>query len=238
MGMSNKIPLLGDVQSLRYLTPTTFLISFKTDRIVEFEAGQFVSVIVPGAGPQGRDLRRAYSIASSPESELLSLCVKKVEGGPGTTYLSTRKPGDQVKLYAPFGDFVLKSGETRRPCMIATGTGVSPFLSIVQSSAFKLRKGPKPICIFGTVTQEEMLFEKEFSEATDVDWVACVSRQPETQKYFSGRVTHYLKANASSLIDGHTDYYLCGNGAMIAEVKQILAEHGVAKESIFQEKYY
>lgn len=55
---------------------------------------------------------------------------------------------------------------------------------------------------------------------------------------FKGRVTAYLRTLGSDYPWTKTQYFLCGNGAMIDEVKRLLAERGVAKESIHQEVYY
>src|SRR5690348_7481713 len=104
------------VQSVRMLTPTVFQTSFETDAALQFQAGQFVSVIVPGAGPKGRDLRRAYSVASAPENRPVELCIKIVEDGPGTQYLYSLKAGDTFRVMAPYGDFVYKPKVGRSIC--------------------------------------------------------------------------------------------------------------------------
>src|SRR3954452_11905707 len=95
------IEYLCTVKSFRMLTPTVFETTFETDQPLQFKAGQFASVIIPGAGPKGRDLRRAYSIASAPELKPIELCVKIVEEGPGTQYLYKLRPGDKFKVVAP-----------------------------------------------------------------------------------------------------------------------------------------
>src|SRR4051794_30277073 len=118
------------VKSFKMLTPTVFETTFEADKALNFTAGQFVSVIIPGAGPRGRDLRRAYSIASPPGSPLIELCVKLVEGGPGTNYLYKLRPGDHFRVVAPYGDFVYESKPNRNACFISTGTGIAPFRSI------------------------------------------------------------------------------------------------------------
>ena len=119
------------VKSRRELTPTVFELTFETELPMEFKGGQFVSVVVPGAGPGGRDLRRAYSIASAPHVRPIELCVKLVEKGPGSNYLAGLKPGDSFRGFAPYGDFVFESTPGRHACFIATGTGIAPFRSML-----------------------------------------------------------------------------------------------------------
>src|SRR5678815_3086778 len=95
-----------EVKSFRMLTPTVYETTFVADQPLAFEAGQFVSVVIPGAGPKGRDLRRAYSVASSPETSPIELCIKLVHEGPGSQYIYALRPGDVFRAYAPYGDFV------------------------------------------------------------------------------------------------------------------------------------
>ena len=98
------------------LTPTVLELTFEPNAPLDFKAGQFISIIVPGAGPGGRNLRRAYSIASPPGALPIELCVKLVEGGPGTNYLYKLRPGDEFKGFAPYGTFVYKPATGRHVC--------------------------------------------------------------------------------------------------------------------------
>src|SRR3954452_25092690 len=114
------IEYLCTVKSFRMLTPTVFETTFETDKPLQFAAGQFASIVIPGAGPKGRDLRRAYSIASAPEGRPIELCVKIVEEGPGTQYLYRLREGDAFRAIAPYGDFVYEPHSGRHACFIAT----------------------------------------------------------------------------------------------------------------------
>ncbi|CAK9253092.1 unnamed protein product [Sphagnum jensenii] len=110
------IELRCSVKSFKMLTPTVYELTFDSEPGFEFEAGQFISCVIPGAGPKGRDLRRAYSIASAPEVRPVELCVKLVDGGPGSTYLGKLRPGDSFKGFAPYGDFTYQGKD------VPTGT--------------------------------------------------------------------------------------------------------------------
>ena len=228
----------------RQLTPTVFEILFETDKEFSFIGGQFVSIVIPGAGPSGRDLRRAYSIASAPEVKPVELCVKLVENGPGTNYLYRLKAGDVFRGMVPYGDFIYEKKEGKGVCFVSTGTGIAPFRSMVHSKEFQENPPTSTMLLLGVRDEEELLYMNEFNDYSigtsgKMQWVPCVSR-PKVEKYggFKGRVTDYLRQ-----LPGHTpflnlDYYLCGGGAMIDEVKKILAEKGVEKDSIHQEVYY
>ena len=227
------------VTQFRMLTPTVFEVCFQTADTFQFEAGQFISVVVPGAGPRGRDLRRAYSIASGPEVRPVELCVKLVEEGPGTNFLYKLREGDTFRGYAPYGDFVYEPKAGRRACFIATGTGIAPFRSMVLSKAYRDQPPQSAVCLLGVRQEDELLYVDEMEKLSGLKWVAAVSQPSATWQGYRGRVTDYIR---KELGEGYpwkeTEYYLCGNGAMISEVKAILTEHGVEKDSIHQEIYY
>lgn len=231
-----------EVKSFRMLTPTVFELTFEPvepkEPLLNFEAGQFISVVVPGAGPNGRDLRRAYSIASAPEKQPVELCVKLVEDGPGTNYLYKLRPGDRFRGVAPYGDFTYEAKQGRHACFISTGTGIAPFRSMIQSKYFAENKPLSTSLLLGVREENELMYMDEFKSGGDFRWVPAVSRPTGEWNGFKGRVTDYLRSLGDDYPWTETDYYLCGGGAMIDEVKVILTAKGVQKESIHQEVYY
>lgn len=228
------------VKDFRQISPTVFELTFEAEPRLEFTAGQFISCVIPGAGPSGRDLRRAYSIASPPEGRLVELCVKLVPGGPGTNYLYTLRPGHTFKGLAPYGDFTFESPAGRHVCFISTGTGIAPFRSMMLSSQYQKAPPPSTTCLLGVSDETEVLYEEELRglPVPKMKYVAAVSRPKGNWKGFKGRVTDYLRSMGEDYPWLNADYYLCGNGAMIDEVKRLLTEKGVSKESIYQEVYY
>jgi CDP-4-dehydro-6-deoxyglucose reductase, E3 len=226
------------VRALRMLTPTVFELTFNTAQPLEFKAGQFISVVVPGAGPKGRDLRRAYSIASAPETLPIELCVKLVEEGPGTNYLYKLKPGETFRGYAPYGDFVYEPKPGRHVCFVATGTGIAPFRAMIFSSHYKAQPPASVSCLLGVRKQEELLYVEDFASYPGMKWVTAVTQPDPGWSGYRGRVTDYLRGLGDDYPWRETDFYLCGNGEMIKEVKEVLGQKGVEKDSIHQEKYY
>ncbi|MGE4233587.1 MAG: ferredoxin--NADP reductase [Bacteriovoracia bacterium] len=225
----------GEVFELKVKRPEGF----------QFKAGQYISIVIPGAGPGGRDLRRAYSIASPPEWDEIELCIKKVENGPGTTYLGSLKEGDHFRGQGPFGDFVLEHDQSLPSLFIGTGTGIAPLRSMVLSDEWVSKADVG--FLLGVRHEQDTLypelfdFPKVFAKHEDVKLVFSRPTENWIQKpnQFKGRVTDYLRQmtwDTEKTKKAH--YYLCGNGEMIKEVKEILATKGVDKENIHTEKYY
>jgi CDP-4-dehydro-6-deoxyglucose reductase len=237
-------PVLVDAKliSKKMLTADVFEMKLESSLPFTFLPGQFVSILVPGAGPGGRDLRRAYSIASSPElmpsDNVFELCVKLVEGGPGTNYLNNLQIGESFKGHVPFGDFVYKTPANKHVIFIATGTGIAPFRSMVLSKVFNDHKPLSAKILFGARDANDLFYGDEMVPLLGEGFIETLSRPSGQWNGFNGRVTDWLRQNAQSIDWKNTEFYLCGNGAMIDEVKSILNSMEVEKSAIHQEVYY
>ena len=119
------------VLSVHHWNDTLF--SFKTTRnpALRFENGQFVMI---GLEVDGRPLMRAYSIASPNYEEHLEFFSIKVPDGPLTSRLQHLQPGDELMVSRkPTGTLIL--GDLlpgRHLYLLSTGTGLAPFMSIIQ----------------------------------------------------------------------------------------------------------
>jgi NAD(P)H-flavin reductase len=241
------------------LTPTVTALRFRPRRRLRFDAGQFCSVIVPagfdpgpspqavGAGfvsamnkyPLARSIRRIYSFASPPEADALELCVKHVPGGAGSSYIASLQPGSELEIAAPFGDFCYRPNPDRGVCFISTGTGIAPFRSIALSRHFQDNLPPWATVIQGARSPDELCYPGLFERLEGVDTVCAVSDAPEGFPGFRGRVTDYLRSLPLHWRWRTTDFYLCGNPAMVEEVHNLLTHgRGVPASSIVQEAYF
>ena len=118
-------------------TPTT--ISFEVDGTLDFKAGQFVLLRPTAALPW-----RAYSFSRMPGAPL-RLTVKKVKDGQVSTHLTEKLAvGDVLEVKGPYGHFVLPPAFTRA-LFIAGGSGITPFLSMLQEQ--QKAGWPTPICL-------------------------------------------------------------------------------------------
>lgn len=109
------------------------LFSFKTtrDRSLKFENGHFVML---GMEVEGKPLMRAYSIASPNYDDELEFLSIKVPDGPLTSRLQNIQVGDELFVSSkPTGTLVVDHLlEGRNLYLISTGTGLAPFMSIIQ----------------------------------------------------------------------------------------------------------
>ena len=101
------------------------------------------------------------------------------------------------------------------------------------------RNGPaQSLLVLGVRDESEVLYRDDF-EKRGVEVIHALSAPSKTWTGFRGRVTDYLASLPSSWVWKNVDFYLCGNGKMVNEVRDYLAEHRkVQPQHIRQEVYF
>lgn len=108
--------------------PSLLRLRFRPENGLEFVSGQYARI------SYGEEEPRVYSIASSPNSEDVELCIRRVPGGHLTPTLCERAAeGDELFVRGPYGDeFMLQEASERDMVFVATGTGAAPFKSMIE----------------------------------------------------------------------------------------------------------
>lgn len=207
------------VLEIRRLTAETAVV--RMERIgLDFEPGQYVRV-----GIEGDAEIRDYSVYSGNNAEHLEVLVRRVEDGLVSKQLCDLAVGDEVSVGGPYGHFkLIEEIRTKPLLMIATGTGISPFHSFVESYeglSFKL--------IHGTARADEAYESGFYGEG----YVHCVSREGGGD--FKGRVTDFLETLD---LEPDTNAFLCGNCDMIYEAFDMLQDKGLPTAQIHTEVYF
>lgn len=172
---------------------------------------------------------RPYSIASGTDEEILRFVIRRMPGGQVSPYLAMLRPGDLVKGSAPFGWFRPGLRKDGFPYVfVATGTGISPFLSQLRS-----RPDQAPmLCLYGVRT---------LADAVEREWLRgrcplrlAVSREV-TPEAHHGRVTDLL---GEMPCGAGLHYYVCGLDSMIDEVSRWLEARQVPLTQIHRECFF
>lgn len=213
----------------------TFVYRLALDAPLPFAAGQFVNLSVPDAKPRGE---RSYSVWSSPrETDTMELCVKLFEGGAASEFLRRSRVGDVLALRGPFGHFTLRPGD-EPVVFVATATGLAPFHSMLLDRAAE--GDARPFRLYFGVRSQDDLFALDTlarlkTDLPDFDFRLCLSRPKPGWPGTEGRVTRAL---ADDFPAPTQRFYLCGNSAMIDEVRELLKSRGLDRKRIHVEKYY
>src|SRR3982751_6908418 len=103
----------------------TFFLSELSGKKVPYKAGQFITLIFTH---HDEEIRRSYSLSSSPDEELLSITVKRITNGEISRFMLTKvKPGDLINIIEPSGRFTIdKFDEPKDIFLFAGGSGITP----------------------------------------------------------------------------------------------------------------
>lgn len=215
-----------------------------------FIAGQYATL---GVEQMGKRVERAYSIVSSPYEPELEFFIELVGEGELTPLLHQLRHGHEVTMRrAMKGRFTLdlKSGR-RRHLLLATVTGVAPYVSFVRTLYRDWKRGHFPgdlelFLLHAASRSWELGYREELQQiAAEVPWleyVPTVSRPWEDPAWQgeTGRIEDLLRKYADqwNCRPGETTAYLCGHAMMIESAAGILKRRGFPKETLLQEYYW
>lgn len=196
-----------------------------------FLPGQYVNIGVPGSGQH-----RSYSFSSVPGAGRLAFLIKRVPGGLMSRWLDEAAPGAKLEVTGPLGSFYLR--EAQRPLlMLAGGTGLAPFLSMLEVLA--CRDAPPPTHLVYGVTRDAdlVLVEALKAYAARVPGFAFTTVVADAASSHPriGWVTQHLPDQA--LNGGDVDIYLCGPPPMVDAVQRHLDTMGLQPASFHYEKF-
>lgn len=214
---------------------------------LSFTAGQFATI---GLALDGEVVERPYSIVSSPHESFLEFFVELVPGGSVTPKLWELKLGSTILVRRRIvGQLTLDTCVTHH-LMLATVTGVAPFVSILRTQQIDRKRGAannhRFLVIQGASQSADFgPYRCELEELSRGGWltyIPTVSRPwaDPSWKGETGRIEDVLRKHADQLGFDHTNStaYACGHPQMVANVKAILARAQFRKDQVKEEKYF
>ena len=223
------------------------LFSFKTTRdpSLRFRNGHFVMI---GLEVEGRPLLRAFSVASANYDEHLEFYSIKVQDGPLTSRLQHIKPGDSIFVSRkPTGTLVLDNLlPGKRLYMLASGTGLAPFMSLVRDPDAYERF--EHVIVAHGVRRASDLGYRDYLER-DLMEHELVGEQAKTQFLYyptvtrepfrnQGRLTGLIENGKLSADLGlpaldpkHDRVMICGSPTMLKDLVAILEARGFREGS-------
>lgn len=224
----------GKMAKIEKLSDSTISFSIQLDdpSALTFLPGQYVNVQIPGT-----ELTRAYSFSSPPGSPIASFVVRNVSNGRMSQYLSeVGKSGDAISFAGPNGSFYLR--EIKRPVLfLAGGTGIAPFLSMLESLSTTGAAHPIKM-VFGVTNDMDLValdqLEAMKSKLSGFEYRTVVA-SAESSHDRKGYVTDHIENEW--LNAGDVDVYLCGPVAMVDAVRNWLNSAGVTPANFLFEKF-
>ncbi len=210
----------------------------------KFIPGQYIDI---NKELNGEELRRAYSICSSLESDALRIGIKEMDEGKFSVYANRKlQAGDRLNVSRPKGNFLLQPEKTKKKnyLAIATGSGITPILSMAQS-VMESEPCSKFVLLYGNRNAEDTMFkteldslQKSFSDRFLLHYT--FSRQ-SVENCYSGRIDEALIDLVLSVYRPmfHIDeIFLCGQEGMIDMAKAYFKKQGFKSEQIHFELFF
>lgn len=216
------------------LTPTVRELYFTPEGGFEFKAGQFVMLDIPH---EGKMVQRAYSVASGEaNTKDFKLVIKFYEFGVASKWVQTLKGGEDLTFSGPFGKFLLKEPPEKNVIFVCTSTGLAPLYSMLVSQGPK-HKDTHYSVYMGVWNEKEIFYTKELEEAKkhtpNLDIHFVLDKAGPAWKGPTGYVTDHI----AKLDLANTQFYICGNPAMIKSVREMLNTKNFPKEKVHTESY-
>jgi ring-1,2-phenylacetyl-CoA epoxidase subunit PaaE len=209
----------------------------------QFKAGQYITLKTT---INGHEVRRDYSLCSSPKSGQLKVAIKEVEDGTFSSYANKElNVGDTLAVAPPRGRFVFtpNDSKTKHIAAFAAGSGITPILSIIKC-ALEEEVHSHVILVYGNKTTQDTMFLNELLELhheyPNRFTIKFVFSEAQEDDAIFGRIekstVNLILKNEYKHITNDA-FYLCGPEGMIHTVKDVLTGHNIDESTIFYELF-
>jgi len=245
--MSDKFHTLK-VLSVEKTTPDCSIISLDVpDKLkpqFQFKQGQYLTL---KAEINGEEVRRSYSLCSSPLDDEWKVGIKKIEEGKFSTFANdVLKVGDTLESMPPTGNFYVEVNPNKQKNYVAfaAGSGITPMVSIIKTHLASEPKSTFKLFYINQTVQSIIL--KEELEALKNQYMGrfeifyFLTKEHRSVPLLKGRLNEEkMEIIFKSIcnIDLIDDYFSCGPEAMIMMIRDFLTGKGVDKKKIHFELF-
>jgi NAD(P)H-flavin reductase len=208
--------------------------TLQLEKKINFTPGEFVFLWFA----EKPELKRAYSIASYSQNNLLKVTIQKAKNGKFTTELFKAKKGDELIVKGVFGE--MKYEKEEKVVMVSAGTGIAPFMSFMDY--FKLIKCPEKAYLFYSFKHPN----KKVDLTEHIKGINCLKvilTCPKAGKEkcieWTG-MKEYVNAEVMKRFIPDLNeftYFLCGSHKMVEDITNSLLKEGISEKKIKHEKF-
>ena len=231
-----------NIKEVRRETPSAVSVLFNVPLefkdFYRFIAGQYLNLKLT---LDGQEIRRAYSICSSPESGELRIAIKEVKNGAFSAFANSKlKAGDTLEVGTPEGKFTFEpdANRLRNYMAFAAGSGITPVFSIIQNV---LSQEPKStfVLVYGNKNPEETIFHQQLHDLhlkyVGRFFIHYIYSQTKVDNELFGRIdkstVNFVLNNKHAALQ-FDKFYLCGPEEMINTVSGVLKERNIKESAI------
>ena len=222
----------------------TFEVPKELEKEFQFTQGQHLTL---KADIAGEDVRRSYSLCSSPIEKQWKVAVKLIPGGKFSTFINEEvKTGDMIQVMEPSGNFgvSVKPEESKNYLFFAAGSGITPVLSMLKTH---LKAEPNATCklFYVNKTAKSIIFKEELEQLRNayfgrLEIYYFLTKERRDIELFNGRFDDdKMKVLTNTFIDipDTSEVFLCGPEKMVNYVSNYLIHAGLPKELVHFELF-
>jgi ferredoxin-NADP reductase len=227
------------VEAIKWELPdtATFFFSEISGKKIRYKAGQFITLVF---NHHDEEIRRSYSLSSSPHEELLSITVKRIENGEISRFLLTKlKQGDILNAVEPAGRFTISDFEDEKDVFLfAAGSGIVPIFSQLKyvlnqpgSSMFTL--------VYSNTNEHSVLFEVDLNELSlkSLERLKIIHLlSSEGNRLNNLAVEQLVRRNVKSDL-AKAEFYICGPFSYMRMIRLTLIYMGIEPGQIRKENF-
>lgn len=194
----------------------------------------------------GEEVRRTYSLCSSPAEAEWRVAVKKVEGGAFSTFANEQlKAGDILEVMPPVGRFhtALDPQHRKNYIAFAAGSGITPVMSIIKAT-LATEPYSRFTLVYGNRSRQDIIFLEELEGLKNIymdrlQLIHILSREQVESSVLQGRINRAKMEELARFIPlaQMDEFFLCGPEQMIFEVKEFLESSGIERKNIHFELF-
>ena len=241
--LSNWIPakkIAGTICSIEALTHDIRQFDVKLDEPMNFHAGQYADITLPGTG-----VTRSYSMANPPsETQTLSFIIKIYADGAFSNQLANGlKVGDPIAIEGPFGTSFRNQNHAGPTLLVGGGSGMAPLWSILNDLAHSGAQRPVRL-FYGARAKKDLFYLDEIaqigSRLADFAFIPALSDEASDDQWqgetgFIHEVVARRYADAGR--DRTLEAYACGPPPMVEAVLPVLQKIGVDADNTHLDKF-
>jgi ferredoxin-NADP reductase len=212
----------------------TFYLSEILNKTIPYKAGQFITLVF---NHHHEEIRRSYSLSSSPDEEYLAVTIKRIPNGEISRFMLTKvKPGDILHAELPAGRFTL-SGAAKTIFLFAAGSGIVPVFSQLKYILNRDSQS-KFILIYSNRDADFILFGDELkalSETNNGRLIVINLLSNDASRLTNNKVEQLVNQYGAAL--AQTAFYLCGPFDYMRMIRLTLLYMGIEPSQIRKENF-
>lgn len=232
---------VAEVVAIREETPRVKTLSLAVADWAGHRAGQHADIRL--TAEDGYQAQRSYSISSAPEAIHVELTVETIEDGEVSPYLTGEaRAGDKFELRGPIGGFFVWSAAMPGPLvLIAGGSGVAPFISMLRHRAAARHPHPA-VLVYSSRNFEDIIYREELDalgrDDPSLRVVHALTRtQPADWSGYRRRIDAAMLTEIGvAALDG-ANIFICGPTGMVEGAAQALIGLGLDARRIKTERF-